>query len=81
MSTTSNDDLMNRQIRQSLADRRSPLAKAIAARHAARIVERLRRAYLGADPTATGQDFDRDLPELREAIRRQAASDVGRHRD
>ena len=69
------NDAMNDAIRQSLADRRAPRQQAFHDRHVARIEEKLRRAYLGADPTASEEDFAEALPELREALRRRAVTD------
>lgn len=64
---------MNDAIRAASVGRRDARAADFDARHAAAVTERLRRAYLGSDPTATPEDFDRALPGLREELRRRAA--------
>lgn len=64
---------MNRAIRDAVAAPQAALAARFADRREARLVDRLRRAYLGSDPTATPEDFDRALPGLRQELRRRAA--------
>jgi len=81
MKATESTAEMNAAIRQSLADRRSPRLKSFHDRHVARLEEKIRRAYLGSDPTASESDFEQALPELRETLRRQAVADMERHRD
>lgn len=64
---------MNRAIRAAVAEPQAALAARFADRREAHLVDRLRRAYLGSDPTATSEDFDRALPGLRQELRRRAA--------
>jgi len=68
---------MNAAIRDAALGPRANRAAALHARHVAAVEEKLRRAYLGSDPTATDEDFRRALPELREAMRRRAVVEGG----
>ena len=43
----------------------------------ATFVERLRRTYLGADPSASEADFQRDLPDIRRQHRIAAVLNTG----
>ena len=68
---------MNEAMRDAALGPRANRAAALHARRAAAVEEKLRRAYLGADPTATEADFQEALPQLREERRRRAAVDGG----
>ncbi len=68
---------MNEAMRDAALGPRANRAAALHARHVAAVEDRMRRAYLAADPTATDEDFRRALPQLREERRRRAAVDGG----
>ncbi len=64
---------VNEVIRGTLARRREDGERHLMGDRAQPLKERLKRAYLGSDPSATPADFDRDWPEIERAYRREAA--------
>ena len=68
---------MNEAMRDAALGPRANRAAALHAGRVAAIENRMRRAYLAADPAASEEDFRRALPELREAMRRRAVVEGG----
>lgn len=61
----------NTIICETISGRQADRRKAFTDRHVLAIEAEWRRRYLAADPTATDEDFARDLPELQDALRRR----------
>lgn len=71
------NEAMNQAMRQAIHGPRAERAQRFHDRRVAAVEEKLRRAYLGSDPTATEEQFREALPGLREELRRRAVVDGG----